>query len=66
MLSRIRVMGMPSKEEATFKVQVRREECKPREVKWWREGKEEMELAQQREVSTVYNTEEEYMPNELK
>ena len=36
------------------------------EVKWWGEGKEEMELAQQREVSTVKNTEGEYMPKELK
>ena len=57
MLSRIWVMGMLSKEvyweEAIFKVQVRREECEPREVKWWGRGKEEMELEQQREVSIV-------------
>ena len=48
---------MPSnevyREEANFKVQSRREECKHREVKWWGEGNEEREMAQQRDVSTV-------------
>ena len=69
MLSRIWVMGMLSKEvyweEAIFKVQVRREECEPREVMWWGKEEGEMELDQQRNVSMVdWITEKEYSPKE--